>query len=91
MSAVKRMSEIRDMAFETGKGIELVEGFTYVGRTSEGLLFEHPETLEYFVVKIVVKKESFDATEALESYEEKQELAKEKAKAKAKKVAKAGK
>lgn len=85
MSA-KRMNEIRETVVESAKVLE-VKGFEFVGRSSEGLVFENASTDEYFVVKVIVKKEGFDAIEAIEEYEEKQEIAREKAeKAEAKKA-----
>lgn len=76
--SVKRMNEVREIAVESVKGLE-VKGFECIGRSSEGLVFENAESAEYFVVKVIVKKEDFDAMEAIEEYEEKQEIAREKA------------
>lgn len=86
--SVKRMTEIRETAIEAIQSLE-VPGFKPIGRTSEGIVFENEKTFEYFVVKPIVKKEDFDATEAIEEYEEKQEKAREKAEASAKKKEKA--
>jgi len=77
--SVKRMNEVREMALESADGMA-VEGFKLLGRSSEGLIFENAETEEYFVVKVIVKKEGFEATWAIEEYEEKQAAALEKAK-----------
>jgi hypothetical protein len=82
--SVKRMSEIREMAIESIQSME-VAGFKPIGRTSEGIVFENETTFEYFVIKPIVKKEGFEAQEAIEEYEEKQEVAREKAEASAKK------
>lgn len=87
MSA-KRMSEIREMAVASIQSLE-VAGFKPIGRTSEGIVFENETTFEYFVIKPIVKKDGFDAQEAIEEYEEKQEAAKEKAELATKKKEKA--
>jgi len=76
--SVKRMNEVREFALESAKGLA-VEGFEFLGRSSEGLVFENVSSEEYFVVKVIVKKEGFEAMEAIEEYEEKLEVAKEKA------------
>ena len=80
------MNEIREMAIESSKEVQVL-GFEFLGRSTEGLVFENVETEEYFVIKVIAKKEGFEATEAIEEYEEKQSIAEEKAsKAEAKKA-----
>ena len=82
----KKGAVAREMFMKALEGFE-VEGFVFVGRVSEGAVFESDEG--FVVVKPIVKKDTFDFDDALAEYEEKLVKAKEKEEAKAKKVAKA--
>ena len=85
----KMSAKVRGLFVEAVEGLE-VEGFKFVGMTKEGALFEGAEG--HVVVKAVVKKDGFDAEDALDEFVEAQEKAAERAaksKEKAEKAAKA--
>lgn len=65
------------------------EGFEFAGFTTEGVAFTNGS--DTFVVRTIVKSETFDLDDALAEFTEKQEKAKEKEAKKAKAVEKAGK
>ena len=64
--------------------VEKLEGAVFVGRTSEGALFQLGE--DFVVVRAIVKSETFDADKALAEFVAKEKVAEEKALAKAKKM-----
>ena len=66
-----------------------MEGYEFAGFTSEGAAFTNGE--DVFVVRTIVKSETFDLQDAIQALAEKEAKAREKAAEKAKKVAKAGK
>jgi hypothetical protein len=58
-------------------GTDLATGFNFAGMTKEGAAFTNGE--DVFVVKAVVKAESFDLEDALAEYEEAEKARMEKA------------
>ena len=64
-----------------------LEGYEFAGFTSEGAAFTNGE--EVFVVRTIVKSETFDLQGAMKELADKEKTAREKAEAKAKAVAKA--
>ena len=64
-----------------------MDGYEFAGFTSEGVAFTNGE--ETFVVRTIVKSETFDLNEAIRELAEKEKTAREKAEAKAKAKAKA--
>ena len=83
---VKASAKVRGLFVEAVEGLE-VEGFKFLGLTKEGALFEGTEG--HVVVKVVVKKEGFDAEDALDEFEEAKEKAAERAAKSKEKVEKA--
>ena len=64
-----------------------LDGYEFAGFTSEGAAFT--DGTEVFVVRTIVKSETFDLNGAIEELAQKEKTAREKAQAKAKAVAKA--
>ena len=82
MANAKEAKVMRDGIL--GEVMEKLEGAAFVGRTSEGALFQLGE--DFVVVRAIVKSETFDADKALEEFAAKEKVAEEKALAKAKKM-----
>ena len=80
MANQKVAKEIRENVAVALSEMDL--GMEYVGRTTEGSLFQVGE--DYVVIRAIVKAESFDPNDAVAEYEEKQAKAKEREEAKAK-------
>ena len=67
---------------------ETLQGYEYEGIISDGVLLYHAELDTHIVLKVIVKKEGFDAEDELASYQEKQDAIAEKLAEKAEKAAK---
>lgn len=85
----KEAKVVREMALEAVAGVAL-EGFEFVGRGSEGAVFEN-EAGEVLVLRAIVKNEQAVAQELVAEFEAKVAKAEAKAKEKEAKVAKAAK
>ena len=84
------MATQKEMRMVRQEVIGLVEstnfaGFELVGVVSEGVLFQHEGTGAFVVLKPIVKKEEFDAEDAMAEFAEKEAAREEKAKEKARK------
>lgn len=67
MANQKQMRETRENLINQAMNVEFA-GFETEGLTNEGVLLYNAEVDAYAVVKIIVKKEDFDANGALEDY-----------------------
>ncbi len=81
------MKETRENVIENIINTFDLEGFEVVGRVTDGIL--NKDKNGYVVIKPIVKKDGFDAEDALLEYEEKQEALKQRELDKKNKVAKA--
>ena len=88
---VKEAAEAREMAYdivqEATDAMFLDAGFEIVGRATEGLIVRDRDADTYLVIKAIAKQLDFDAEDAMEEYEEKQERAKDRIEKAAKKKA----
>ena len=85
----KEAKVVRDAVGVAVSEMVTIEGYEFAGFTSEGVAFTNGT--DVFVVRTIVKSETFDLQDAIEALAEKEAKAREKAAEKAKKVAKAGK
>ena len=83
----KEMNVTREMVYNSLDNLEIPE-HKFLGRTSEGLVYENKEGLSV-VLRVVVKQLDFLAEEEIEDFENKLQVRIAKEKAKAEKVAKA--
>jgi hypothetical protein len=87
MATQKEMRTMREQMVEVLSGVGFA-GYTFEGVVRDGVLLRHEENETYVVLKPIVKKEEFDAEDALEEYAEKVAKAAEREKEKAEKAAK---
>lgn len=87
MANQKEAKVIRDSVGVLVSETVKLEGFDFAGFTSEGAAFT--DGTDVFVVRTIVKSETFDLQDAIRELAEKEAKAREKAAEKAKKVAKA--
>lgn len=81
------MKETRENVIENIINTFNLEGFEVVGRITDGILIK--DNNGYVVIKPIVKKDGFDAEDAILEYQEKQEALKKRELEKKAKVAKA--
>lgn len=84
---VKESNATREMVYGSLDNLT-IPNHKFLGRTSEGLVFENSEGLS-LVIKVIMKNPDFLAEEEIEDYDNKQAEKIAKAKAKEVKVAKA--
>ena len=84
---VKESNATREMVYTSLDTLEIPE-HKFLGRTSEGLVFENSDGLS-LVVKVIMKSLDFDAEGEIEDYDTKQTDKVKKLAEKEKKVAKA--
>ncbi len=82
----KEMNATREMVYESFENLEVPE-HKFLGRTSEGLVYENKEGLSV-VLRVVAKQLDFLAEEEIEDFDMKAQAKLDKEKAKADKLAK---
>ena len=83
----KQAKVVREAVGAQVSEVVKMDGYDFAGFTSEGAAFTNGE--ETFVVRTIVKSETFDLQGAIRELADKEKAAREKAEAKAKAVAKA--
>ena len=68
----KEMNETREKVITSLDGLEIPE-HKFLGRTSEGLVYENSEGLSV-VIRVITKQLNFEAESEIEDYELRQEL-----------------
>lgn len=86
MANQKQMRELRELIMHDLMNTEF-PGFTFEGIVTDGVLLYHSEADSFIVIKPIVKKEGFEAEEALQEYQDKLVARAEKDAEKAKKAA----
>lgn len=76
MANQKRGKEIRETVVNNVADVLSFENFEFVGISSEGAVFNNGE--DTFVVRVIVKAETFDFNDAIAEYDEKQKKAEDK-------------
>ena len=74
----KEMNQTREMVIGSLDGLSIPE-HTFIGRTSEGLVFKSDEGL-CVVIRVITKQLNFDPEEEITDFELRQELKKKKEK-----------
>jgi len=87
MATQKEMRTMREEMVERLQEVKFPK-YEVVGVVKDGVLLFHEEKMTYAVLKPIVKKEDFDAEDALQEYAEKVEAQKERELEKARKVEK---
>ena len=86
MANQKEMREIRERLVNGVQNMEF-EGFEFVGLVVDGVLLQDVKSGAFAVVKPIVKKEGFDADEALQEFVDKESARLEREAERAKKAA----
>jgi hypothetical protein len=89
MANQKEKNALRERTLENMMN-STFEGLSVLGRTTEGVLLHETDEDLFIVLKAIVKKEGFDAEDALAEFVEKEKAREEREKEKAKKLAEKG-
>lgn len=75
MTTIKDRNTLREITYHDLSMDFQVEGCDFEGRTSEGLLFYNSELDAHIVIKVIIKKEGYEAQIDLDEYEARVERA----------------